>query len=78
MANSRARSVDDTEGMVKFIADAKTDKILGVHIMGPNAGERHNTMLSCTVCAVVGSLAAVYFSRSSTFTWLFAASRQVN
>lgn len=39
MANSRARSVDDTEGMVKFIADAKTDKILGVHIMGPNAGK---------------------------------------
>jgi dihydrolipoamide dehydrogenase len=30
--------VDDTEGMVKFIADKKTDKILGVHIMGPNAG----------------------------------------
>lgn len=40
MANSRARSVDDTEGMVKFIADAKTDKILGVTIMGPNAGAR--------------------------------------
>ena len=39
MANSRARSVDDTEGMVKFIADASTDKILGAHIMGPNAGE---------------------------------------
>ena len=39
MANSRARSVDDTEGLVKFIADAKTDKILGAHIMGPNAGE---------------------------------------
>ncbi len=39
VANSRARSVDDTEGMVKFIADASTDKILGAHIMGPNAGE---------------------------------------
>ncbi|PSC74380.1 Dihydrolipoyl dehydrogenase mitochondrial [Micractinium conductrix] len=39
MANSRARSVDDTDGLVKFIADAKTDKILGAHIMGPNAGE---------------------------------------
>ncbi|KAK9902764.1 hypothetical protein WJX75_005307 [Coccomyxa subellipsoidea] len=39
VANSRARAVDDTEGMVKFIADKKTDKILGVHIMGPNAGE---------------------------------------
>jgi dihydrolipoamide dehydrogenase len=39
VANSRARSVDDTEGLVKFIADAATDKILGAHIMGPNAGE---------------------------------------
>ena len=39
MANSRARAVDDAEGMVKMIADAKTDKILGVHIMGANAGE---------------------------------------
>jgi len=39
MANSRARTVDDSEGMVKFISDAKTDKILGAWIMGPNAGE---------------------------------------
>ena len=39
VANSRARSVSDTEGMVKFVSDAQTDKILGVHIMGPNAGE---------------------------------------
>ncbi|KAK9822468.1 hypothetical protein WJX81_005700 [Elliptochloris bilobata] len=38
-ANSRARSVLDTEGLVKFVSDAETDKILGVHIMGPNAGE---------------------------------------
>jgi dihydrolipoamide dehydrogenase len=39
MANSRARSIDDAEGMVKIIADKETDKILGVHIMGPSAGE---------------------------------------
>ena len=39
VANSRARSVSDTEGLVKFVSDAETDKILGVHIMGPNAGE---------------------------------------
>eukprot|EP00884_Botryococcus_braunii_P022922 jgi/Botrbrau1/9313/Bobra.0111s0037.1 len=38
-ANSRARTVDDSEGLVKFISDAETDKILGAHIMGPNAGE---------------------------------------
>jgi len=39
MANSRARTNDDAEGMVKFVVDAKTDKILGAHIMGPGAGE---------------------------------------
>lgn len=39
MANSRARSIDDAEGLVKFVSDAKTDKVLGAHIMGPNAGE---------------------------------------
>ncbi len=38
MANSRARSISDTEGFVKIIADAKTDKVLGVHIIGPDAG----------------------------------------
>lgn len=39
MANSRARSVMDTDGMVKFLADPTTDKVLGAHIMSPNAGE---------------------------------------
>ncbi|GJJ13972.1 D-lactate ferricytochrome c oxidoreductase [Clathrus columnatus] len=39
LANSRAKTNQDTEGSVKFLAEAETDKILGVHIMGPNAGE---------------------------------------
>jgi dihydrolipoamide dehydrogenase len=38
-ANARARALGDTSGMVKFLAHAKTDEILGVHIMGPFAGE---------------------------------------
>lgn len=38
-ANSRAKTNLDTEGMVKIIADAETDRILGIHIIGPNAGE---------------------------------------
>lgn len=38
-ANSRAKTNLDTEGMVKFISDAETDRILGIHIIGPNAGE---------------------------------------
>ncbi|KAL2677540.1 hypothetical protein IWX47DRAFT_889795 [Phyllosticta citricarpa] len=38
-ANSRAKTNLDTEGVVKFLADKETDRILGVHIVGPNAGE---------------------------------------
>ena len=39
MANGRARAMGDTTGMVKMLADAVTDEILGVHIVGPMAGE---------------------------------------
>jgi dihydrolipoamide dehydrogenase len=39
MANGRARALGDTTGMVKFLADARTDEILGVHIVGPMASE---------------------------------------
>lgn len=38
-ANSRAKTNDDSEGMIKIISDAETDRILGAHIIGPNAGE---------------------------------------
>jgi dihydrolipoamide dehydrogenase len=38
-ANARARALGDTSGLVKFIAHAGTDQILGVHIIGPFAGE---------------------------------------
>ena len=39
LANGRARALGDTTGMVKFLADAVTDEILGVHIGGPMASE---------------------------------------
>ena len=39
LANGRARALGDTNGMVKMLADAKTDEILGVHIIGPMASE---------------------------------------
>ncbi|KAG7664587.1 LPD1 [[Candida] subhashii] len=39
IANSRAKTNMDTDGFVKFIADAETQRVLGVHIIGPNAGE---------------------------------------
>lgn len=38
MANGRARAMNATDGFVKILADAKTDKVLGVHIIGPEAG----------------------------------------
>jgi dihydrolipoamide dehydrogenase len=37
-ANARARANGDTDGFVKILADAKTDRVLGVHILGPDAG----------------------------------------
>ena len=39
MANSRAKTINETEGFVKILADSKTDKVLGVHMIGSNAGE---------------------------------------
>ena len=38
MANSRGRAVGETDGFVKILADAVTDRVLGVHIIGPDAG----------------------------------------
>jgi dihydrolipoamide dehydrogenase len=39
LANGRARSMNDTDGFVKILADAATDQVLGAHIIGPNAGD---------------------------------------
>ena len=39
MANSRAKAINETEGFVKILSDSKTDKVLGVHMIGPHAGE---------------------------------------
>lgn len=38
-ANGRARTIAETSGMVKVLADATTDRVLGVHIIGPDAGD---------------------------------------
>ena len=47
-ANSRARITGDTDGLVKVLADAGTDEVLGVHIIGPDAG----TMIAEAVLAM--------------------------
>jgi len=38
-ANGRARTIDETAGKVKVLADAATDRVLGIHIIGPSAGD---------------------------------------
>ena len=47
-ANPRARANGDTEGFVKILADATTDRVLGVHIIGPDAG----TLIAEAVLAI--------------------------
>ena len=39
LANSRAKVNNETDGFVKMLADSKTDKVLGVHIIGPHSGD---------------------------------------
>ena len=39
MANSRAKAIDEPDGFVKILADSITDRVLGVHMIGPHAGE---------------------------------------
>jgi hypothetical protein len=39
LANSRAKAITNTDGLVKILSDKRTDKILGAHIIGPGAGE---------------------------------------
>ena len=39
MANGRAKAIADTQGFVKVLADEHTDRVLGVHVIGPHAGD---------------------------------------
>lgn len=39
LANGRAKAMDETEGLVKILADARTDRVLGIHIVGPRASD---------------------------------------
>ena len=55
LANGRARALGDTTGFVKFLADATTDEILGVHIIGPFASE----LISEAVVAMAGPHALI-------------------
>lgn len=52
LANGRARAMGDTEGFVKILAEAKTDRVLGVHIIGPDAG---TLIAECTMAIEFGA-----------------------
>ena len=60
-ANSRARATGDTDGFVKILADAETDRVLGVHILGPLAGD----LISEAVIALEFGASAEDIARSS-------------
>jgi dihydrolipoamide dehydrogenase len=59
-ANARARCMDETEGSAKIIADAVTDRILGVHILGPRASD----MIAEAVVAMTFGAAAEDIART--------------
>ena len=61
MANGRARALGQTEGKVKVLADEKTDRILGVHILGPRAGD----LIAEAVVAMEFGASAEDIARSS-------------
>jgi dihydrolipoamide dehydrogenase len=60
-ANARARANADTEGFVKILADAHTDRVLGVHIIGPDAG----TMIAEAALAIEFGASAEDIGRTS-------------
>ncbi|QRV85459.1 dihydrolipoamide dehydrogenase [Ceratobasidium sp. AG-Ba] len=59
-ANSRAKTNADHEGLVKFLVEKETDRVLGVHIIGPNAGE----MIASAVLAIEYSASAEDIART--------------
>ncbi len=60
-ANGRARAIGDTDGFVKLLADKKTDRLLGAHIVGPEAG----TILAELVTAIEFGASAEDVARTS-------------
>ncbi len=60
-ANGRARAMGETEGFVKLLADEKTDRLLGAHIIGPDAG----TLVAELVTAIEFGASAEDVARTS-------------
>lgn len=61
--NGRALAANDSAGFVKFVADAKTDRLLGMHVIGPNAGDIvHQGMIALEFGASVEDLQLMTFA----------------
>jgi dihydrolipoamide dehydrogenase len=61
-ANSRARTTGDTDGFVKLLADAKTDRLLGAHIIGAHAGELiHECVMAMEFGGAVEDVARAFY-----------------
>lgn len=61
--NGRALAANDAQGFVKFVADAATDRLLGMHVIGPNAGDIvHQGMISLEFGASVEDLQLMTFA----------------
>lgn len=61
--NGRALAANDAQGFVKFVADATTDRLLGMHVIGPNAGDIvHQGMISLEFGASVEDLQLMTFA----------------
>lgn len=61
--NGRALAANDAQGFVKFVADAKTDRLLGMHVIGPNAGDIvHQGMISLEFGASIEDLQLMTFA----------------
>lgn len=67
MGNARAKAVLQADGFVKLIADAETDRILGCHIIGPNAGEMiHEVCVAMEFGAAAQDLALTSHAHPTT------------
>ena len=67
MGNARAKAVMQADGFVKLIADAETDRILGCHIIGPNAGEMiHEVCVAMEFGAAAQDLALTCHAHPTT------------
>jgi len=61
--NGRALASDDNQGFVKFVADAKTDRLLGMHVIGPAAGDIiHQGLIALEFGASVEDLQLMCFA----------------